>query len=115
MKKLEIFEPALCCSTGVCGPEPDQHLIELQNIINWLKKGNIDVQRYAINQQPLAFTKNEKVRDFIRANGPGKLPIIILDGEIKKTEDYPTPDELKTWIPSLYEIVQENNILGQFS
>ena len=24
MKKLELFEPAMCCSTGVCGPSVDE-------------------------------------------------------------------------------------------
>jgi arsenite/tail-anchored protein-transporting ATPase len=115
MKKLEIFEPALCCSTGVCGPEPDQQLIELQNIINWLKKANIEVQRYAINQQPLAFTKNEKVKEYIKANGPGKLPVVLLDGEIRKEGAYPTAEELKEWIPDLRQVKQPDQILGSFS
>ena len=115
MKRLEIFEPSLCCSTGVCGPEPDQQLIELQNTINWLKKGNIDVQRYAINQQPLAFTKNEKVKEFIKAQGPGKLPIVLLEGEIKKTGAYPTSEELKQWIPDMNQVKQTDQLLGQFS
>ncbi len=28
MKKLEVFDPALCCSTGVCGTEVDQALVD---------------------------------------------------------------------------------------
>ena len=26
MAKIEVYDPAMCCSTGVCGPEPDEQL-----------------------------------------------------------------------------------------
>jgi hypothetical protein len=113
--KLEIYEPALCCSTGVCGPEPDKQLIALQNNINLLKKAGVEVQRYAINQAPLAFTKNEKVKVFIKENGPGKLPLSLLDGEILAAGEYPSLDLLKEKIPALQQLKTESRILGQFS
>lgn len=113
--KLEIYEPALCCSTGVCGPEPDKKLIEFQNTLNLLKKAGVEVQRFAINQSPLAFTKNETVKAWIRANGPGKLPLSLLDGAILKAEDYPSLELLKENIPALNEVKDDSKILGQFS
>lgn len=112
---LEIYEPALCCSTGVCGPEPDKKLIELQNNINLLKKAGVEVQRYAINQSPLAFTKNETVKAFIKENGPGKLPLSMLDGEVLISGDYPTLEILREKIPALKEVKTDSKILGQFS
>ena len=60
VKTVEIYEPSLCCSTGVCGPEPDNSLINLQNTINSLKKAGVVVKRFAINQAPQAFTTNHK-------------------------------------------------------
>jgi hypothetical protein len=113
--KLEIFEPALCCSTGVCGPEPDNALLDLQNVILLLQKAGVAVHRYAINQQPLAFSKNETVKQFVRAEGPGKLPLTLLDGELLKAGDYPTLEELKARIPALGQVRGEVKILGQFS
>jgi hypothetical protein len=115
MMKLELFEPALCCSTGVCGPEPDKQLIDLQNVLNLLKKAGVSVERYAINQAPLAFTKNETVKGFIRENGPGKLPLSLLDGEILLAGAYPSLDLLKEKIPALTGITPDSSILGQFS
>lgn len=35
--KIEIFDPALCCSTGVCGPSVDPALIQVANAIEQLK------------------------------------------------------------------------------
>ncbi len=73
--KLEIFEPALCCATGICGPEPDKALIDLQNLIQILRKSGIEVKRYAINQSAIAFVNNAVVKQFIRTEGTDKLPL----------------------------------------
>ena len=32
MSKLEIFDPAMCCSTGVCGPSVDPELLRVSTI-----------------------------------------------------------------------------------
>lgn len=112
---LEIFEPSLCCDSGVCGPEPDKVLIELQNAIQLLKKAGVETKRYAINQAPLVFVQNAVVRDFIKANGPGKLPLVLLDSQIIKIGGYPTLDELKAHIPALNDIEPDTRILGIFS
>jgi len=113
--KLELFEPPLCCDSGVCGPEPDKVLIDLQNTIQLLKKAGIEIKRYAINQAPLMFVKNTVVRDFIKANGPGKLPLAVLDNQIIKIGGYPTIGELKKLIPTLNDIKPDIKILGIFS
>ena len=112
---LELFEPSLCCDSGVCGPEPDKVLIDLQNTILLLKKAGIETKRYAINQAPQVFVKNAVVRDFIKANGPGKLPLTLLDNQIIKSGSYPTVHELKMQIPILKGIEPDSRILGVFS
>ena len=113
--KIEIFEPSLCCSSGVCGPEPDRELIELQNVIQALEKAGVKVERYAINQVPLAFTQNPVVKDFIKSAGPAKLPLTLLDGKIIKKESYPSLEELSQHIPMLKEMKTDGKILGMFS
>ena len=112
---LELFEPALCCASGVCGPEPDKVLIELQNTIQILLKTGVKVNRYAINQVPLAFSKNTVVKQFIMTEGPEKLPLTLLDGQIVKKGGYPSVDELKVFIPELKNIKPDGKILGIFS
>jgi len=113
--KLEIFEPSLCCESGVCGPEPDKALIDLQNNIQLLKKIHVETKRYAINQAPLVFVQNMVVREFIKANGPGKLPLVLLDNHIIKTGGYPSIEELKLLIPALNDVKPDSKILGIFS
>jgi len=113
--KLEIFEPSMCCDSGVCGPEPDKALIDLQNLILLLKKAGVETKRYAINQSPLAFVQNTEVSSFIKSNGPGKLPLVLLDGKIIKSGGYPTFDELTAYIPVLKTLKPDTRILGIFS
>jgi hypothetical protein len=113
--KLELFEPSLCCDSGVCGPEPDKTLIDLQNTIQLLKKAGLEIKRYAINQAPIVFVQNTLVRDFIKANGTGKLPLALLDNQIIKSGDYPTIEELKALIPTLNDIEPDTKILGIFN
>lgn len=113
--KIEIFEPSLCCPTGVCGPEPDKALIELQNTIQILSKAMVEVKRYAINQVPLAFTGNPVVKQFITTEGPGKLPLTLFNGQIIKKGSYATLDELAVHIPGIKSIKHDSKILGIFS
>ncbi len=113
--KLEIFEPSLCCASGVCGPEPDKELIELQNLIQLLSRVGVTINRYAINQSPVAFVSNPVVKDFMRSEGPSKLPVSLLDGKIIKQENYPTMEELIQYIPELKNVKQDGKILGIFS
>ncbi|MFA5819055.1 MAG: arsenite efflux transporter metallochaperone ArsD [Bacteroidales bacterium] len=112
---IEIFEPSLCCSSGVCGPEPDKELIELQNTIQILSKAMVEVKRYAINQVPLAFTGNPVVKQFITTEDPGKLPLTLLDGKIIKKGSYATLDDLAVHIPEIKSIKSDSKILGIFS
>lgn len=113
--KLEIFEPALCCATGVCGPEPDQKLIDLQNTINLLGKLQIETKRYAINQAPMEFVRNETVKAYIKEHGPSHLPITLLDGKLIHIKNYPTIETLKDKIPGIADAVQNVVLLAQFS
>ena len=93
MRKLEIYEPPLCCPTGVCGPAPDPALAKLQeNILRWKKEG-IDVERLAINQAPQRFMANSTVVDLLTREGQEVLPISLLDGKVVCKGKYPA-DEL---------------------
>lgn len=113
--KLEIFEPSLCCPSGVCGPEPDKELIELQNLLQLLAKAGIKVDRYAINQVPMEFAKNPVVKEFMRSGGTSKLPVTLLDGKIIKQEAYPGFEELTQYLPQLKDVKNDSKILGIFS
>ncbi|GAB4361977.1 MAG: hypothetical protein Kow00128_01290 [Deltaproteobacteria bacterium] len=92
MRTLEIYEPPLCCPTGVCGPAPDPALATLQeNILRW-KKAGIQVERLAINQAPQRFLANRTVVDLLTREGQEVLPISLLDGKVVCKGKYPPYD-----------------------
>ena len=94
MRKLEIYEPPLCCPTGVCGPAPDPALAKLQeNILRWKKEG-IDVERLAINQSPQRFMANSTVVDLLTREGQEVLPISLLDGKVVCKGKYPADEQV---------------------
>lgn len=112
--KITLFESALCCSTGICGPEPDLTLIQLQQLSLTLADRGIKLHRFAINQQPLAFTSETVVRETLKAEGPQALPLTIIDGNIIKKGAYPTMEDLRPFIPELADARPAPRILGQF-
>ncbi|PKU26680.1 arsenite efflux transporter metallochaperone ArsD [Telmatospirillum siberiense] len=93
MKKLEIYDPAMCCSTGVCGPEVDPVLVTFAADLKWLAERGVSVQRYNLGQDPQAFAANPAVLREMEA-GMDRLPIIVLDGHIVSTGVYPSRDQL---------------------
>jgi len=97
MKKLEIFDPPLCCSSGVCGAEADEALIAFSANIHWLKQQGVSIQRYNLSQQPMAFADNMVVSAFLNRSGEKGLPLILFDGEIMLAGRYPERGELKRW------------------
>ena len=94
MRKLEIYEPPMCCPTGVCGPAPDPALAKLQeDILRWKKVGVV-VERLAINQVPQRFMANATVVDLLTREGQEVLPVALLDGKVVCKGKYPTYDQV---------------------
>lgn len=97
MSKIEIFEPAMCCSTGVCGPGVDKELLRVTTFINQLEGEGKKVMRYNLSSAPQAFVENIHVNDALASEGTDILPITFVDGEIKQVGSYPTNFDLATW------------------
>lgn len=93
MRKMTIYEPAMCCSTGLCGVGVDTELLRVSTVISTLTKNEINVDRFNLTNSPQEFIANKVVNTFIRANGLAKFPITVLDGEITITGRYPSNDE----------------------
>lgn len=94
MAKLQIFDPALCCSSGVCGTEVDQALVDFSADVDWLKRAGGEIERFNLAQQPMAFVENTKAKAYLERSGAEALPLILLDGEIALAGRYPTRKEL---------------------
>ncbi|MFU0831326.1 MAG: arsenite efflux transporter metallochaperone ArsD [Oscillospiraceae bacterium] len=92
MKKMTIYEPAMCCSTGLCGVGVDPELLRVSTVLENLKKNGIEVERYNLSNAPQEFIKNEEVNQLI-SKDVDLLPIVVLDGKVVLTKRYPTNDE----------------------
>ena len=93
MKKMIIFDPAMCCSTGVCGPSVNPNLLRVATALNKLKNKDIVVERYNLTANPQAFVDNNIINGLLNSEGVEILPVTILDGEVVKTKQYPTNAE----------------------
>lgn len=97
MKTIEIFDPAMCCSTGVCGPSVDKNLLRIATLIDALKNMGIEVRRHNLSSEPQAFIHNEKVKHLLQEKGADVLPITLVDGEIAVTGEYPSTMQMSEW------------------
>ena len=94
MKRLEVFDPPMCCSTGVCGPKVDPALVRFAADLHWLANQRIAVERYNLAQQPQAFAANALVKGALKEHGNDCLPLILVDGSIISEGRYPSREEL---------------------
>ena len=92
--KIEIYDPPMCCSSGVCGPSIDPGLVKMNDAVLALKKQGVEVERYNISQQPKVFLANKKIADLLRGNGKKILPITLVNSQVFKTGAYPSYEEL---------------------
>lgn len=93
MTKLEVYDPAMCCPTGVCGPSVDPALVAFAADLKWIETQGIAVQRYNLGQEPQAFAANPAVVKEMEA-GIDRLPIIAIDGRIVATGVYLSRQQL---------------------
>ena len=93
MKKLEVFDPAMCCSTGVCGVEVDPVLAQFAADLKWAAEHGVNVQRHNLGQEPQAFASNEAVVKIMQ-QGMDMLPVIMIDGHIISTGMNPSRQQL---------------------
>lgn len=98
MKKIELFEPAMCCSTGVCGPSVDQNLLMITSAFDALQGvKTIEADRYNLSNNPDVFSERADILAAIKDDADAVLPITVVDGQIVKTGAYPTIDELSDY------------------
>ena len=94
MPKIRVFEGPLCCNTGVCGTDVDQKLVDFTADVHWATSRGADVVRANLAQDPVAFTENPLVLQFVQTVGVEGLPLVTLDDHTVITGRFPTRDEL---------------------
>lgn len=97
MTTVQVFDPAMCCSTGICGPSVDPRLARFSADLDWLKSQGVSVERFNLSQQPGAFVADAGVRATLEANGEAGLPVVKVGDEIRSRGIYPTRQDLSGW------------------
>ena len=92
---VEIFDPPMCCPTGLCGPTLDQTLLDVNEMILGLQKEGVRVERYQMASNPQAFLGNQEVMRLVREKQMAALPIIMVRGKIVAEGSYPKLAEIQ--------------------
>jgi hypothetical protein len=94
MVQIDVFDPPMCCSSGVCGPEVDPLLAAFAADVDWLTSQGVSVTRHNLAQEPLTFVSNTLVQEALQRDGDACLPLVLVNGEIAGRGAYPRRDEL---------------------
>lgn len=93
---VEIFDPPMCCPTGLCGPTLGQTLLDVNEMILALQAEGVQVARYQMTSDPQAFLNNPDVMRLVREQQIAALPITVVRGKVVKAGEYPTYMEIKS-------------------
>lgn len=91
---IRVFDPAMCCSTGVCGPSIDPELARVSADLEWLRGQGVAVERFNLSQQPGAFAEAPSVQQALQARGVECLPLVLVDDRIVAEGTYPARETL---------------------
>lgn len=105
MKIIEIFDPAMCCPTGLCGANINPELMRIAVVIESLKKQGITVTRHNLRDEPGAFVSNKIVNEYLQKKGIEALPITLVDGEIAASGSYPTTKQMSEWTGAFLDFI----------
>ncbi len=92
---VEIFDPPMCCPTGLCGPTIDQTLLDLNETILKLQSEGVSVARFQMTSNPNAFLNNAEVMKLVREKQMEALPILVVHGKVVKSGAYPSMEEIR--------------------
>jgi hypothetical protein len=92
---VQIFDPPMCCPTGLCGPALDQTLLDVSEMVLQLQVEGIEVERFQMTSHPQAFLNDAEVMRLIREKQMEALPVTVVNGQVIKTGVYPILSEIK--------------------
>lgn len=91
---VRVFDPAMCCDTGVCGPTVDPSLLAAARDLRWLAARGVQVSRHNLGQEPLAFVHFAPVQQLLTDRGMEALPATWVNDTLLTTGRHATRDEL---------------------
>jgi hypothetical protein len=97
MTTLPVHDPAMCFSTGICGAEIDQRLVDLAADLEWLKTPAVTVRRFGLSREPAEFAANDTIRQIMQESEGDDLPVFLVDGALMAKARHPSRAELADW------------------
>lgn len=94
MSHVRVFDPPMCCSSGVCGTDPDVTLARFSADLHWLQTQGVVVERFTLSQQPEKFTAEPLVMRSINDGGTDALPVVMIGTEVVAERRYPSREQL---------------------
>ena len=97
MTVVSVYDPPMCCSTGVCGPEVDPKLARFAGDLEWLGSRGVEVQRFNLAQEPGRFVEDAAVKAILDRSGGDELPAVVVGDDLVCSGRYPDRAELAAW------------------
>lgn len=97
-KAIKIYDPALCCPTGLCGVNIDPELMRIAVVIESLKKKGVIIERFNLRDHPQVYVDNKVINEYLMKESAEVLPITTLDGEVVLTKHYPSNAQIAEWL-----------------
>jgi AhpD family alkylhydroperoxidase len=94
MTTVTVYDPPMCCSSGVCGPEIDPKLVQFAGDLDWLKSLGVEIKRHNLAQEPARFVDHAAVKAILDRTGGDDLPAIVVGDVLVVSGRYPARDEL---------------------
>lgn len=109
MKKMCIYEGPMCCSTGVCGPSPDEELMRVSSLVDKLRKSGASIDRYNLTNNTKEFVDNKTINRLLEEKGEDVLPVVMVDDGVVMTGKYPSNEEFYELLFLSDEAKEETN------
>ncbi|MFN3983030.1 MAG: arsenite efflux transporter metallochaperone ArsD [Caldilinea sp.] len=97
---VEMFDPPMCCPTGLCGPTLDETLLTVNEMVLRLQEEGVPVARYQMTSHPQKFLSQPAVMQLVQTQQMAALPIVVVGGRIVKSGAYPTEAEVRSALAS---------------
>ena len=91
--KISVLDRALCCSTGVCGNDVDDALVQISANVKWLKSLGHEVNRHNISNDASSFKQYAEAIDKLQRDGIDSLPYILVNDRLAMSGRYPEKAE----------------------
>ena len=93
----------MCCSTGICGPEPDKVLIDFNETLKKIQYEfkDVSVVRGSLSFNVNMFLEKNEIIELVKEQGPEVLPITTINGSIVAKQRYLSYEELKKALEEL--------------